>query len=84
MSDLAQTIDAAWEDRDAISPATKGEVRDAIEDALNQLDSGSARVAEKSGGEWVVNQWLKKAVFMSFRLNDMTTISGGPVGAPWW
>ena len=81
---LAATIDDAWEDRDNISPATTGEVRDAIGQALNQLDSGHARVAEMTGGEWVVNQWLKKAVLLSFRLNDMYTIDGGPGGAPWW
>ena len=81
---LAATIDAAWEDRDNISPATTGEVREAIGQALKQLDSGHARVAEVTNGEWVVNQWLKKAVLLSFRLNDMYTIDGGPGGAPWW
>ena len=84
MTDLAATIDAAWEARDEISTATRGETRDAIETALNMLDAGEARVAEKAGGEWQVNQWLKKAVLLSFRLNDMGTISGGPGGAPWW
>jgi len=84
MTNLAATIDAAWEDRDSISTETTGEVREAIEEALNMLDSGTARVAEKSGGEWQVNQWLKKAVLLSFRLNDMAPISGGPGGAPWW
>ena len=82
--DLQRTIDAAWENRDSISPATKGEVRDAVETALNLLDSGKARVAEKIDGSWVVHQWLKKAVLLSFRLNDMTTISGAPGGASWW
>lgn len=82
--DLQRTIDAAWENRDSISPATKGEVRDAVETALNLLDSGKARVAEKTDGSWVVHQWLKKAVLLSFRLNDMTTISGAPGGASWW
>lgn len=81
---LQRTIDAAWENRDSISPATKGEVRDAVETALNLLDSGKARVAEKIEGSWVVHQWLKKAVLLSFRLNDMTTISGAPGGASWW
>ena len=84
MTELAQIIDDAWEDRDAINPSTSGEARNAIEEALNQLDSGIARVAEKRGGEWVVNQWLKKAVLLSFRLNEMYTIEGGPGGAPWW
>jgi 2,3,4,5-tetrahydropyridine-2-carboxylate N-succinyltransferase len=84
-SDLAQTIEAAWEDRANISTATKGAVREAVEAALDLLDSGQARVAEKSGNQdWVVNQWLKKAVLLSFRLNDMAAIKGGPGGAPWW
>jgi 2,3,4,5-tetrahydropyridine-2-carboxylate N-succinyltransferase len=84
-SDLAQTIEAAWEDRATISTATTGAVREAVEAALDLLDSGKARVAEKSGNaDWVVNQWLKKAVLLSFRLNDMATIEGGPGGAPWW
>jgi 2,3,4,5-tetrahydropyridine-2-carboxylate N-succinyltransferase len=84
-SDLAQTIEAAWEDRANISTASQGAVREAVEAALNLLDSGQARVAEKSGNhDWVVNQWLKKAVLLSFRLNDMAAIEGGPGGAPWW
>ena len=83
-NDLEQTIDAAWENRDNIGPATKGAERDAVEEALDQLDGGKARVAEKSSGAWTVNQWLKKAVLLSFRLNDMTPISGGPGGAPWF
>jgi 2,3,4,5-tetrahydropyridine-2-carboxylate N-succinyltransferase len=62
-----------------------GAVRDAVETALNLLDKGEVRVAEKLGGEWHVNQWLKKAVLLSFRLNDMATIPGGPgANAPWW
>jgi 2,3,4,5-tetrahydropyridine-2,6-dicarboxylate N-succinyltransferase len=82
---LEATIDAAWEARDEISTDTRGETRDAVETALNMLDSGEARVAEKvSVGDWKVNQWLKKAVLLSFRLNDMAPISGGPGGAPWW
>ena len=59
-------------------------MRDAVEAALGLLDSGEARVAEKVDGEWVVNQWLKKAVLLSFRLNPMAAIPGGPGGAPWW
>ena len=82
--DLQRTIDNAWENRDSVNAATKGEVRDAVETALNMLDSGKARVAEKVDGSWVVHQWLKKAVLLSFRLNDMTTISGAPGGASWW
>jgi 2,3,4,5-tetrahydropyridine-2-carboxylate N-succinyltransferase len=82
--DLAATIDASWEDRANIGPATTGPVRDAVEEALRQLDSGEARVAEKGNGAWQVNQWLKKAVLLSFRLNDMTVIQGGPGTATWW
>jgi 2,3,4,5-tetrahydropyridine-2-carboxylate N-succinyltransferase len=81
---LQAIIDAAWEKREGISPATTGEVRAAIEAALDLLDRGEARVAEKLGGAWVVHQWLKKAVLLSFRLNDMTTIDGAPGGACWW
>ncbi len=69
-ADLARTIDAAWDDRAAISPATGGVVRDGVNEALNLLDSGALRVAEKQGTEWVTHQWLKKAVLLSFRLND--------------
>ncbi|MEQ8226990.1 MAG: 2,3,4,5-tetrahydropyridine-2,6-dicarboxylate N-succinyltransferase [Rhodospirillales bacterium] len=83
-NDLQAAIEAAWEGRDAINPQTKGETRDAIETALDQLDKGQARVAEKIDGEWVVHQWLKMAVLLSFRLNDMAPISGGPGGSTWW
>jgi 2,3,4,5-tetrahydropyridine-2-carboxylate N-succinyltransferase len=82
--DLQQTIENAWENRDAVSFATKGPVRDAVEAALTLLDTGAARVAEKKEGAWTVNQWLKKAVLLSFRLNDMETISGGPAGSFYW
>lgn len=82
---LKTTIEAAWEARDDINPKTIGETRDAIESALALLDSGEARVAEKIAiGNWKVNQWLKKAVLLSFRLNDMYTIPGGPGEANWW
>jgi 2,3,4,5-tetrahydropyridine-2-carboxylate N-succinyltransferase len=81
---LEATIDAAWEARDTINPATKGAVRDAVEAALAALDSGTLRVAARDGDEWRVQQWLKKAVLLSFRLNDMSEIPGGPGGAPWW
>ena len=81
---LAATIDQAWEARDTIGSDTGGEVRDAVDAALEQLDSGTARVAEKVDGLWRVNQWLKKAVLLSFRLNPMAEIAGGPGGAPWW
>ena len=84
-SDLAKTIEDAFEARAEIGFDTKGPVRDAVETALNLLDKGAARVAEKTAdGSWQVNQWLKKAVLLSFRLNDMTEIPGGPGGAVWW
>jgi 2,3,4,5-tetrahydropyridine-2,6-dicarboxylate N-succinyltransferase len=83
-ADLSQTIDAAWEDRAAVSPSTRGAVREAVETALQMLDEGRARVAEKTGGAWQVHQWLKKAVLLSFRLNDMAVIGGGPGAAVWW
>jgi 2,3,4,5-tetrahydropyridine-2-carboxylate N-succinyltransferase len=84
-TDLATVLDAAWEARSGISPATKGEARDAVESALALLDEGKARVAEPGlEGTWRVNQWLKKAVLLSFRLNDMEIIPGGPGGAVWW
>ena len=81
---LKNSIEAAWDNRDAISAATTGEVRDAVTAALDGLDSGILRVAEKRGGNWQVNQWLKKAVLLSFRLNDMEMIPGGPGGSHWW
>ena len=82
---LETTIDAAFEDRANVSPSTTGEVRDAVDEALELLDRGELRVAEPDGaGGWKVNQWAKKAVLLSFRLNDMERISGGPGGAPWW
>jgi 2,3,4,5-tetrahydropyridine-2,6-dicarboxylate N-succinyltransferase len=82
---LAETIEAAFERREEIGPATKGTVREAVEVALDLLDRGAARVAEKSAdGSWRVNQWLKKAVLLSFRLNDMSVIPGGPGHAAWW
>ena len=83
-SDLAATIDKAWEARDQVSFATKGAVRDAVETALNLLDTGEARVAEKGANGWTVNQWLKKAVLLSFRLNDNAMIPGGPGGSHWF
>jgi 2,3,4,5-tetrahydropyridine-2,6-dicarboxylate N-succinyltransferase len=80
---LQATIDAAWDARDSISAATTGDVRDAVNEALNMLDDGSARVAEPVGDAWQVNQWLKKAVLLSFRLND-NSIMAGPGGSSWW
>src|SRR5690242_13028939 len=86
MSDkLASIIDEAFERRDKIGPKTKGAVRKAVNDALGLLDEGKARVAERQrDGAWRVNQWLKKAVLLSFRLNDMSVIAGGPGKAVWW
>ncbi|HEV2562446.1 MAG TPA: 2,3,4,5-tetrahydropyridine-2,6-dicarboxylate N-succinyltransferase [Rhizomicrobium sp.] len=88
MAELEQIIDAAWEQRETLNAATKGEVREAVDAALEALDSGKLRVAEKLpsnlGGEWLVRQWVKKAVLLSFRLNDMEAIAGGPGGANWW
>lgn len=81
---LEQTIETLWDDRDNLSPATTGDARDAINAALELLDSGACRVAEKVDGTWQVNQWLKKAVLLSFRINDMEAIPGGPGGAHWW
>ncbi len=80
---IEATIDAAWEARDTIGPATTGAVRDAVVAALDMLDNGSARVAEPVGDAWRVNQWLKKAVLLSFRLND-NRIMPGPGDASWW
>ena len=80
---LQAIIDAAWDARDTITSGTTGEIRDAVDEALNQLDDGSARVAEPVGGGWQVNQWLKKAVLLSFRLND-NAVMPGPGGANWW
>ena len=86
MSEQLQTvIESAWDTRDQITPATTGDVRDAVGETLLSLDRGTARVAEKTATGWTVNQWLKKAVLLSFRLNDMTTIAGGPGDkTQWW
>jgi 2,3,4,5-tetrahydropyridine-2-carboxylate N-succinyltransferase len=84
LSELPSVIDAAWEARDEVGPDSRGEVRAAVEKALSLLDSGEARIAEKVNGEWQVHQWLKKAVLLSFRLNAMELIAGGPGAAHWW
>jgi len=81
---LQATIDKAFEERDKVSAATTSPVRVAVDTALNMLDRGEVRVAEKKGDKWVVNQWLKKAVLLSFRLNPMAAIKGGPGEASWW
>ncbi len=86
---LQTIIDDAWEQRDTITPATKGEIADAIETTLDELDSGRLRIAEKIDGAWQVHQWAKKAVLLCFRLYDMAPIPGGPTDAsrgpaPWF
>ena len=88
LSVLETEIEAAWEARDTLNPKTTGPLRAAVELAIELLDSGRARVAAKSGGEWIVRQWLKKAVLLSFRLNANGVMHGAPalgggVG-PWW
>jgi 2,3,4,5-tetrahydropyridine-2-carboxylate N-succinyltransferase len=84
-AELEKTIEAAFAARDKIGASTKGEVREAVESALELLDRGEARVAERQpDGKWKVNQWLKQAVLLSFRLNDMSMIPGGPGQASWW
>ncbi|MEN8723403.1 MAG: 2,3,4,5-tetrahydropyridine-2,6-dicarboxylate N-succinyltransferase [Alphaproteobacteria bacterium] len=75
---LQTSIEEAWDARDSLTPSTTGPMRDAIEQALLALDSGTLRVAEKSGNSWTVNEWLKKAVLLGFRIEDMDIIKGGP------
>lgn len=81
---LATIIEQAWDAKDSINTETKGEVRDAVEETLDLLGSGVVRIATKDDGAWTVHQWAKKAVLLSFRLNPMSAISGGPDGANWW
>jgi 2,3,4,5-tetrahydropyridine-2,6-dicarboxylate N-succinyltransferase len=81
---LKDIVERAWEERDAIGPDTRGEVRSAVDAAIAALDCGEVRIAEELNGEWAVQQWLKKAVLLSFRLNPMEAISGAPGGAHWW
>ena len=82
---LSTTIERAFEERDGINTGTRGEVRDAVETSLNLLDAGKVRVAERGeDGNWTVNQWLKKAVLLSFRLNPMEIVKGGPGESSWW
>lgn len=84
-TDLQSTIESAWEARETLGLDTQGEVRDAVNAALAGLDNGSLRVAERDAdGNWNVNQWLKKAVLLSFRINDMEPMSGAPNGSSWW
>jgi 2,3,4,5-tetrahydropyridine-2-carboxylate N-succinyltransferase len=84
MNDLQPVIERAWDERNSIGAGTRGEFRQAVDAAVAALDSGEARIAEKQGSDWVVHQWLKKAVLLSFRLNPMEAIAGGPGGAHWW
>ncbi|MBY5557252.1 2,3,4,5-tetrahydropyridine-2,6-dicarboxylate N-succinyltransferase [Rhizobium leguminosarum] len=85
LASLEKIIEAAFDNRDNVNMSTKGEVRDAVEAALDLLDAGKARVAERSAdGAWTVNQWLKKAVLLSFRLNDMDVVKGGSGNSAWW
>ncbi len=81
---LETAIEAAWEARDTLSPATWGEAREAVEATLEALDRGALRVAEKRGQDWQVNQWAKQAVLLSFRLTDMGLIEGSNGGSHWW
>lgn len=85
LSQLETIVEKAFEERDTVNASTKGEIREAVEHALDLLDQGKVRVAEReSDGTWKVHQWLKKAVLLSFRLNSMGIISGGPDGSNWW
>ena len=81
---LETIMNAAWERRTELSPATKGEVAEAVSESIRLLDSGTLRVATKEADGWVTHQWLKKAVLLSFRLNDNVLMSGGPAGSAWW
>ena len=84
LSALEEAIESAWRKRDSIDASTIGGTRQAVVDALAAMDRGEIRVAEKIDGSWQVHQWLKKAVLLSFRLNDMTPIAGGPGRASWY
>ena len=84
MTDLSAAIEAAWNEREGLNAATRGVHRDAVEEVLSALDAGRLRAAEKVDGAWKANEWVKKAILLSFRLNDMAIIEGGPGGAVWW
>ncbi|HBP14589.1 MAG TPA: 2,3,4,5-tetrahydropyridine-2,6-dicarboxylate N-succinyltransferase [Gammaproteobacteria bacterium] len=81
---IESVIDAAWQDQENIDASTQGEVRVAVDEALSNLDDGTLRVAEKVADEWLVNEWLKKAVLLSFRLNPFRKVAGGPGDTNWW
>src|SRR5579884_702615 len=83
-SELKDVIERAFDARDTVGTHTKGEIRLAVDAAIAMLDKGEARIAENHAGTWTVHQWLKKAVLLSFRLNPMEAIAGGPGGAHWW
>jgi len=84
LQELQRIVEAAFDDRDNIGPGTGGEIRNAVNSVLDLLDGGVVRVAEPGPDGWTVHQWLKKAVLLSFRLNDMSVIPGGPGDAVWW
>ncbi|WP_439872959.1 2,3,4,5-tetrahydropyridine-2,6-dicarboxylate N-succinyltransferase [Rhizobium leguminosarum] len=85
LASLETIIETAFDNRDSVNVSTKGEVRDAVESALDLLDAGQARVAERSAdGAWKVNEWLKKAVLLYFRVNDMDVVKGGSGNSTWW
>ncbi len=81
---LEQTINDLWDMRESLSVNTTGTSRDAVNEVLNALDRGELRVAEKVNGQWLVNEWIKKAVLLSFLINPMRRMSGGPDGSSWW
>lgn len=83
-TDITRAVEAAWEDRANLNTKTGGKVREAVNIALKMLDGGKARIADKNSGEWVVHEWLKKAVLLSFRLNPNKQITGGINGGNWW
>ena len=83
-ADLQAVIERAWDERETIGTDTAGDVCQAVDAAIAALDSGNLRIAEKQGSAWIVHQWLKKAVLLSFRLNPMQAIPGGPGAAHWW
>src|SRR5215469_4999979 len=75
---LQSIIDDAWEKRDNLSPSTQGDIRKAVDEIISGLDNGSLRTAEKKGRKWTYNLWVKKAILLSFRLNDFTTVNNAP------
>ncbi len=81
---LATLVERGWDQKDSVTVATKGDIRDAVEKTLTLLDRGEIRIAHKDAAGWHVNQWIKKAVLLSFRLNPMAAITGGPGGSTWW